>query len=333
MKQKTIFILFFIFCVNTYAKTAQIPDWVHNYHSVYPDTEYLVQRGSGRSAEEAKTDAIAALSRYFKTNVIANLSTTMNSVVSDDYVDETTIVINDITVQSQVDLFGLEFTDPYYLKAEKKWYCVVYINRHNAWLQYKPQIEIKKNTFEGLYKQIENEPDYFLKLQLCKKIWNYGKELIELLEYARIISPIEESAYKPQRERFSTIPVIFEESKRNCSIYIQLNKDYNRSVESTLSIVLNECGFEISKTDINANYIANIFLSDNITGENPLAITPSINLKINNKLNKTVYSSEIIVKEKTIGYTLESAQRKAYPKLTKELEETIKQNLYSFFSL
>ena len=65
--------MFFIFIFSSFAKPSPMPEWVQNYSSVYPDSEYLCQRGSGKSAEEAKTDATGALARYFQMYVSANL--------------------------------------------------------------------------------------------------------------------------------------------------------------------------------------------------------------------------------------------------------------------
>ena len=101
-------------------------------------------------------------------NVSANLSTTMTSISSGTEIQEETSIINDVQVMSQVELFGLEYTEPFYFKKEKKWYCVAFINRENAWIQYKPQIEIAKNTFEGLVKKLDKESDSFTKLKSLK---------------------------------------------------------------------------------------------------------------------------------------------------------------------
>ena len=163
IKILSIISLFQIITLNLFAKPSKMPDWVQNYRKVYLDSEYLCQRGSGKSAEEAKTDATGALARYFQMNVSANLSTTMTSISSGTEIQEETSIINDVQVMSQVEFFGLEYTEPYYKKKEKKWYCVAFINRENAWIQYKPQIEIAKNSFEGLLKNAEKENDNFSK--------------------------------------------------------------------------------------------------------------------------------------------------------------------------
>ena len=257
----------------------------------------------------------------------------MSSVTTDDSIQEQTVVVDDVNVQSQVDFFGLEYTEPYYLKSEKKWFCVVYMNRQEAWQQYKPQIEIKKNSFNALYKNLVKQTDDFTKLGMCKKVWGAGKELLEKLEYGRIINPAEETVYQSERDSISNIPVVFEESKQNCLVYVQLNTDYNRMISTSLSTALKECGFGVVKNQTEANYTAEVTVENNINGSDPLSIMPSINLKIVSKAGKSVYSFEILATEKAIGYTLESAQKKSYPKLSKELEEGVKKNLAETFKL
>lgn len=310
-----------------------VPQWVHNYRKVYPNSEYLVQRGKGDTAEKSVTDAMAALSRYFQTTVNSNLSATMTSVTADNYIEEKTVVIDDVNVQSQVEFFGLEYTEPYYYEPEQKWYCVVYVNREDAWQQHKPQIDIKKNSFIGLYKNIEKENDSFTKLGLCKKAWNTGTELLEKLEYGRILSPEKEAAYETERNLFSNIPALFEEARQNCSVYLDISTDYNRTISTALSKSLSECGFSVVKTGAEANYTAEVFIEENIAGSDPLYIMPSLNLKIVSKSGKTVYSQEERAAEKSIGYTLESARKKAYPKLSQDLEDGIKKNLGGVFKL
>lgn len=332
MKKYIVLLIIVAFTINAFAKTKE-PEWVQNHKKVYPNSEYLAQRGSGTSAEKARTDATAALSRYFQTNVSANLSTTMSSVTSGESVEENTVVVDDVNVQSQVDFFGLEYTEPYYHKPEKKWYCVVYMNRAEAWENYRPQIEISRNSFNSLYKNLTRETDSFTRLSLCRKVWEAAKELLQKLEYGRIISPKEEAAYQDERDRISQIPVLFEESRQNCSIYLRIDRDYNRTISAALSAAFRDCGFRVTKTEEDANYTAEVSVDDNIFGENPLSIKPDVSLKVTGKTGKTVYSYERAAKEKAVGYTLESARKKAYPKLAKEIEDAVRSDLAGVFKL
>jgi len=333
MKKHFFSLMAFACLVPIYAKKVAMPEWIQNYRMVFPASEYLAQRGSGDTAEKSKTDATAALSRYFKTSVNANLSTTMTSVTAANSAEEKTLVVDDVNVLSQVELFALEYTEPFYYKAEKKWYCVVYMNRNDAWQQYKPQIEIKKNSFCGLYANLEAEKDFFEKAKMCGKVWQSATELLEKLEYGRIINPNEEASYQDERDKIAQIPVIFEESRQNCSIYIQTENDYNRLAESAVSSAFTDCGMKVVKNIEQANYIAELFIELNVSGSEPVSVKPGLELKIQNKEEKTVYSCEVQTAEKSVAYSLENAQKKAFPRLAKETEEAVKKDLSGFLEL
>ena len=321
-----IFLSLFSVCFSL-AKPKAVPDWVLNHRTVFPPAEFLAQRGSGDSAEKARTDATGALSRYFQTNVNANLSTTMTSITSEDSVDEQTVVVDEVNVNSQVSFFGLEYTEPYYLASEKKWYCVVYMNRQDAWEQYRPQIEISKNTFSRLYRNLEKEQDSVARIAMCRKAWEAGKELLQKLEYGRIISPKEENAYEKEREEISSVPAIFEESRQNCTVYVEINSDYNSLINQAVSSALREGGFLVCKKMEEANYIARTAVDDNINGSDPLSIQPTVDLKVVSKSDRTVFSCEAAASEKSVGYALETAQKKSYPKIANKIRETIKESI------
>ena len=144
-KTLIVFILSFVSTV-CFAKPKSVePDWFKNYRTVFPNAQYLAQRGSGTTAEDAKTDAASQLARYFQSTVSANLSTTMSSITTGSSIQEETRVIDEVNVTSEVEFIGLEFTESYYYKSEKKWYAVAYMIRDDAWVQYKPKIEAEKN--------------------------------------------------------------------------------------------------------------------------------------------------------------------------------------------
>ncbi|MGN0749448.1 MAG: LPP20 family lipoprotein [Treponema sp.] len=91
-----------------FAKSSKMPDWVTDYRTIYPDSEYIVQRGRADTEETSRTEAIAQIARYFQTSVNANLKTSIQSVSRGQNVNEITTVVNDVDVMSQVDLFVTE---------------------------------------------------------------------------------------------------------------------------------------------------------------------------------------------------------------------------------
>ena len=314
-----ILIHFSLLCSFVFAKSTPIPTWVTDYKSAFPDSEYIAQRGIGDSAEKAMTDASAALARYFQMTVNANISTTMT--------EEKTTVIDEVQVKSDVQLFGMQFTEPYCLKKEKKWYAVAYIKRSDAWVQYKPKIDQSSKTFAGHYKKIEEEQDSFSIIPLCQNAWKAGNELLTKLEYGRIIAPGREAAYQPDRDRIAKIPVLEAEAKKNSTIYIELSDDYNNLLIAAISSAFSKAGFSISKNRSTAQYICIALVDNNIAGSDPLAISPSLSINLVNKDERTVYSHECNVEMKTVSYTLENAKKKGYPAFAKEVEKGLFEDL------
>lgn len=333
MRKSRIFFILLSLTSLVFAKPASIPEWVTNHRAVYPDNEYLAQRGSGKSAEMAKTDAASALARYFQMNVSANLSTTMHSITSGDFVEEKTIVADDVRVSSEVSLFTLEYTESYYHKKEKKWYCVAFIKRESAWKQYRPQIELALKTFLGQYESALAEPDPFTRLSCCKTAWVAGGELLNKLEYGRIISPKDEAAYSTERDKLAQIPVMFEATKKECTVFVAADSEHNHTLTQAVSTALTRSGLTVTKTADEANYVADIAIEDNVGGNELLSIMPSMSMKITSKEGNTVYSYEATTAEKTFSYTLGNARKKAYPKLAGEIEDALKNDLVATFKL
>lgn len=48
----------------------------------------------------------------------------MSSITTGSSIQEETRVIDEVNVTSEVEFIGLEFTESYYYKPEKKWYAV-----------------------------------------------------------------------------------------------------------------------------------------------------------------------------------------------------------------
>lgn len=325
--KKFISLIFFVFLLSSLfskPKSQPVPDWFQNYRTVFPNKEYLAQRGSGTTAEEAKTDAMAALARYFQTTVNANLTTSYQSITAGEKIQETQTVIDERAVTSQVDFFGVEYTECYFNKPEKKWYCVAYIFREDAWFQFKPQIDGAKSVFYGFYDKAQKEEEPILRCGIYSSAWEKGKDFLEKLEYGRIISPSEEEKYEKDRLTLSEVPSLIRQEINNSSINIIISGDYAGIVETAVNSSLSELGFT---TGEGGNYTAIITVSNNAVGEDPVAIYPGFEMEIAGKSCKSVYSFKYKSSEKTISYTLEGAQKKAYPKFAEQIGKLLTQDM------
>ena len=320
MKKTVIFFILCTFAAVCFAKPKSEPEWFKNYRSVFPNSEYLAQKGSGTTAEDAKTDAASQLARYFQSTVRANLSTTMSSITTGSSIQEETRVIDEVNVSSEVEFIGLEYTESYYYKPEKKWYAIAYMVREDAWIQYKPKIEAEKTKFYSFLKKAESEEDIFTKISLYKSAWKVSVDFVEKLEYGRIINHKEEK-YSSDRMTIAELPSRIEKEQKNLTIRVNISGDYGNIVETSIKSSLEKGGFIIGES---GNYTADVVVLSNPNGENPVTIMPAIIVSIKNDKNKGVFSYEANLSEKTVAYSLENDQKKAFPKLAEIINQGIK---------
>lgn len=260
------------------------------------------------------------LARYINTTVNANLTTVVQSLDKNGILNEMSYVQNGTQVSSQVEFFGVEYTEPYYMKKEKKWYCVAYINRDRAWEQYVPQIEQAKKIFYGFYDRAELEKEPVFAISYYKSAWEKSSDFLAKLEYGRLIHPAEEKLYTQDRNAVANIPSVIESLKNQISVKIEIEGDYLNIVETALEESFKDAKFAVSRT---GNYKAEVLVDPNVNGKNPLAVYPSVDLKLIGITGETVYSYKYRLTNRTVAYTLETAQKKSYPILAENILKTV----------
>ena len=320
--KKCFFVILFITSI-CYAKSktnTKPPLWMTDINEVYPDSKYIARIGNGASLEEAEINAQGKLAGYFE-NTIQTSSTANSSMTeTNGTVTSERQIKNETTVSSNVKLFSIHFSDAFYDKKEKTYYCVAYLDRNEIWNQIQPKLESAKQTFESLYTVIQNEPEPFLKIKRINECRKSVDELTENLNFARFIVSEKEAGYKQTREKISNLSVIYNDELLKCKVYIDCPDDYNKILSTTFAKIFNRKNISIVKKADEANYIAKIEIDDCIIGEEPYAIQPVVTLKILGTQKQTVYSQDFSAEEKTLAYTIDNARKKAYPKLAEKIE-------------
>ncbi len=267
---------------------------------------------------------MAALARYVGTTVNANLTTTINSIDTGDSLSEGISIQNTTQVTANVSLFGIEYTQPYFLKSEKRYYCVAYVERDRAWQQYVPKIENEKNIFYGFYKKAQSESEPIFKCSYYKNAWEKGKDFLTVLEYGRLIHPDKEASYDKDRATLMQIPSLIESEKKSVSIKVTVTGDYGNIIKTAVSEAFKNAGYTISES---GNCIANVTVDSNQIGKDPVTIYPSVDIKLNGVTGATVYSYQQKISQKTAAYSLETAQKKAFPFLGELIKAQVPSDL------
>lgn len=329
IQKHLLFIPFFLSATLLFA--AKEPDWLRNYREVFPDTKYIAQKASAETKENSQTEAIAQIARYFQTNVAASLKTSVQSIEKAGSVEERTNIENDVELTSDVSLFAIETTEPFYVKKEKKWHCLAFIEREKAWTQYEPNVENAKNEFYAIYQKTEEESEPLLKCSLLSKTWKSGMEFLKTLEFARILDSQKEKKYADDRNFVSEIPAMIEVEKEKCRVYVEVSGDQDGIIATSVAEALEESSLVISAQKEDCAYIAKVEITDNESGSDPIAIFPSVDFSLVGKNGKSAYAIKIKSQKKAISYTIENARKKAYPQVAEQIKETVKKDMREKF--
>lgn len=305
-----------------------IPDWLIDYQKAFPKEEYIAQIGSGASEAYARNEAASLIASYFKSRIDSKVSSERTMSEVNGQVQKASSSTEKVNITSQVELFGLEYTEPYFVAAENKWYSVAYIHRETAWNQFQPEINLTLNIFNGHYSSYSSEQDPITRMGMYGTVQAAGDELLEKLEYGRIISAEREEPYEVYRDHVAEVPVLYEAARQKLSVYVKVTGDYNKTINTALSTAFGEAGLKVAKYPKDAEYTAEVTVDNNAEGSDPMEIRPSVSVKLVNRQGKTVFSLDIVSETKGLGYKLESAQKKVFPQLAEQVEQETVWGLY-----
>lgn len=321
------------FVASLSAKPAPVPAWLTDKNAVYPTATYITGLGESSSKDGARTEAAAAVARYLKTNVQTATEAQTHAVSTGDAASVSRTLDSATLVSSSLSLSGLEYTEPYYVKKEKRWYCLAFVEREKAWAQCVPTVENAKAAFYALLQKAQAESDPVQKCALYVKMASPAANLLSALDFARLISFEKEAAYAPDRNAASSLDALIEAERAKCTVYIEATGDWSSVFTGAVSGALSQSGFAVSKTKSAAVYTATVTIEANATGTEPLSILPAIDVKIESTAHRTVYAKQIQAEKKTVAYALETAQKKAYPQLADKLKAEMTEELSRQFGL
>lgn len=325
-----ITIVFFSMILFSCASTPP-PSWVLNYKSEYPSEDYIVQQGSGTSELFARTDALRKISEYFQTTVDSSVQAQLKTLSSNDLYQEYRATSTEVNVTSQVDLFGVEYLEPYYNKADKRWYVLAYISKQTAWKMYQPKIEVAKNAFYVLYDIAEETPEPIIKQQYYKAAFNKGTEFIETLEYGRLINKQCDLFYNNDKETVFSVPAKISDAIKNSSMKMIVTGDYENIISTAVANVFTEAGYTIAKTK--SNYDLYVTVTDNLSSStDAVSVTPDIDIKLVSNKGETVYSFQYKGTKK-VAFSASVAKQRSFKETSTELEAKLAENLAAAFNL
>ena len=232
------------------APPAPPPEWDASpsaIRRVFPDGEYIAQRGWGATREEAETRAAAELGRFISSQISANRGYAIQTSGN----DETVNTSDEAYVRTRINLFGIRYAaDAWYSRNAKEWRTVAYIERAEAWAVYEPDFRRQAAAFDGLYAAAEAETDPFKKALRFIAAGNFARsaEFENANLFGQILFPERMNAgFAAVRERIAAIPQKTDEARRNAAVYIDCPVDFESLLANAFASRFSALGFPVTK--------------------------------------------------------------------------------------
>jgi hypothetical protein len=249
--------------------TAPVPDWAASasaIRAVYPDSDFIAQRGRGATREAAEVAAAAEIARFFNSQISAHSGVRMSINQQNGESTESSQTFDEAFVQSQIDLFGIRYAeDAFYNKAEKQWQTVAYIDRNEAWTVYEPRFKQQADAFEALYAAAEQENGQFRKVLRFASAASYarGEAFVEAEAFGQILHPQKmNAAFGGIRAEIAAIPQKTDEAKRNANVFIGCPGDFESLVANAFLQALSKEGFPVAKNRNGADVVCSVSIDE-----------------------------------------------------------------------
>ncbi len=322
-----VFSLFTLFLISSCKSTKiQEPLWVTDYKAVYNQDEYLTGFAEGSEKLEAKNNAIANLSSYLSTNVQRVTESEYDAVQKTNGQVESEKKVNVHTITTtDLELFALETTEPFYKKSEKKWYCVAFINKNTAWNQYSLNVQAEKDKFYSVYNLAKNEENPFEKIKLLKSAQKQSEDFTNQLYKLYVFSKEKTNkVYSDDRKLIAEIPSEILKAKKDFSVFVKTNQDNSNLILSTVEQVFTQNDFYITN-ETSCRY--NVFIDidfNKVIEEELIVFNPIVKVSIQDKKSddKIIFNYSTKV-EQILSYNLSKATKNTCEKIATKLSEEL----------
>jgi hypothetical protein len=293
--------------------------------AVFPDSEYIAQRGRGKTRDSAQANAAAEIARYFTSQIQANFSARTTYRETNGRAEEQTEITDEMFVQSQINLFGIRYADDaFYDAAQKEWQTVAYIDRAEAWRVYGPRFKTQAETFHNLFDAAEHETDAFRKALRYDAAWRYAQtadfESAESL--GQILDPAKMNAeFALARTELASLPQKRDSAKRNASVFIDCPHDFESLIANVFSRSFAAQGFPIASASNAAAAVCVVTVDDGEQKRDTgMYYYPSLQAVVSGSSGALwTFNAQA---EKSAAVTPDVAKRRAYTALAEQVGAT-----------
>ena len=295
INMRRIFFAIALLCAESllFAARVEKPEWVDEWRTMYPDDDYIAQLGKAvgkKASKEAKNNAANAVAQYLQTTVQSEVET--DTVFTSENrtngkMSTSTKKVNRQNIKLSVDftLNSLEFTEPWYNKKEKTWYCLAYVSREKAWNQYRPTIQAARDKLFAFYTAAQKSEEPLYRIRYYVQSQDYEQPFYEAYSFSRLFSvALAEQYYGEDVAFVSSVRAKSAEEKSLSTFTIEVSGDVQSLVYQRLKDVLSGAGYTVKNKGEDANYVVTVkvILSDSLLSDLHV-ISPAFELSVDGK--------------------------------------------------
>jgi len=217
---------------------------------VFPDGQYIAQRGLGATRADAEVDAVAQIARFFNSQISSHVSLTERYTELNGNVQSSTEMESETFVDSQINLFGIRYAhDAYFDKQQKEWVTVAYIARAEAWQVYGPRFKQQAEAFHLLFRAAEEETDPFRKTLRYIAAQNYARspDFQNADALGQVLFPAKMDAeFGTVRAEAAGLAQKLDSARRNADVFIDCPVDFESMLINAFSQKFAALGFPVA---------------------------------------------------------------------------------------
>jgi hypothetical protein len=239
IKNAAVFCLFILIPTAAFAQEA--PLWLTRRGLAYPPEQYVAGTGEGKTAEEARTRAVAQISQFFRTKVgdTRTLLYTYNDALS---AAENTGVSQNTVINSEAEFFGVEFAD-FYRDNTGVYHALAYIDREEALKKYDARIQANALALRELIQRYQNTPNPKAAIPKLREARKLAVVTANYADMAILLNSAVSSRYTVLGAIVTSIDSTIEANEKRLTATISLNTESARAIALKTAELLRRDGF------------------------------------------------------------------------------------------
>ena len=157
--------------------STDLPEWINNPNSIYPDSRFIVGVGSGDTRQAAEKDAVGNIAKVFQSAITVDQTLIENYLevegTDNNSASFSSQMLNRTSVSSQQELKNIKIDKVHFSSTDGLYYVLAYLDRAETAMLYEQDIKANDGKIVEYYNNYESTPNKLTKyanLSKCKTI-------------------------------------------------------------------------------------------------------------------------------------------------------------------